>query len=197
MATGFGLKPVRHKNGSPYNSESQIYYVPATNTAALGIGEVVVLSGAMDPANVVPAVTQAAANSTALLGVVVGFASSAVGKAIPYGSAPYLPASTAGYVLVCDDPDIIYQVQENNASNTPATAAQVGAFDYSRIVVVSATANANTATGMSKTMLDDANIGSSSDQLQIIGVAKLPGNSAAMTGGAVLEVMINKHVLSH
>lgn len=198
MATGFGLRPVRHKNGSPYNGECNIYHIPSSNSATIGIGEVLVLAGSMDSANVVPEVAQAAENSSAVIGVVVGFASSAIGTAIPYASAPYLPASTAGYVLVADDPDLIFQVQED-AVGGAVSAANVGSMYYAALSYASSTANTNTATGMSKTMLDSdsASSSSTSTQLQIIGVAKTPGNAAAQSDGAVLEVMINSHVLAH
>lgn len=187
MATGFGLIPVRHRNGSPYNGAVSMYYIPATDTAAIGIGEAMKLVNAMDPANEVGVVTQAAAGD-ALIGAVVGFVPSA---AIPLNSV-YKPASTAAYVLIADDPDIIFQVQED-AVGGAVSAASIGSSFNADIVVVSATANVTTATGMSKTMLDSSTAAATSAQLKITGVMRDKVNAGAATAGAVLEVEILEH----
>ncbi len=192
MATGFGLKPLRHRNSSPYNGECSVYYIPATDTSTIGIGECVKLVAAMDPLNEVSVVAQAAAGD-ALIGVVVGFASSAVGtSAIPLSGPPYRRASTACYVLVADDPDLIFQVQED-ADGGVVSAANIGQHYNADIVVTSATANANTGTGMSKTMLDSSTAAATSAQLKILGVMRDKVNAGAQTGGAVLEVEILEH----
>ncbi len=189
MATGFGLRPVRHKNGSPYNGDCNMYSVPATDAAAIGVGECVKLVNTMDAAAQLSTVTQAAAGD-ALIGVVVGI--------VPNGSIGldkiYKPASTACKLLVADDPDLIFEVQEDAVGGV-VSAANIGAHANADIIVVSATANVNTATGLSKTMLDSSDANAGSSTLKIVGVRRDGTNAGAATAGAVLEVMILEHAL--
>lgn len=189
MATGSGLRPVRHKNGSPYNGEANMYSVPSTDAAAIGIGEAVKLVNTMDAGNQVATVTQAAAGD-ALIGVVVGIVPTA-GISL---DKIYKPASTACYVLVADDPELIFEVQED-ADSGVVSAANIGAHANADIVVASATANVTTATGLSKTMLDSSTATTSSATLKIIGVRRDGSNAGADAAGAVLEVMILEHAL--
>jgi len=39
-----GFKPVKHVNGSPYNGQANIYFVPATDGTALFVGDPVKLA---------------------------------------------------------------------------------------------------------------------------------------------------------
>ena len=189
MATGFGLKPVRNKNGSPYNGEASLYYLPSTDASDIGKYEAVKLVAAMDTPGQVSVVAQAAAGD-ALIGSVVGI--------VPNGSIAlnkiYRPASTGCYVLVADQPDLIFEIQED-AVGGAVSAANIGQHYNADIIVVSATANANTATGMSKTMLDSSDAKAATATLKIIGVRRDQSNTAAQSGGAILEVMIHEHAL--
>jgi hypothetical protein len=192
MATGTGLVPVRKRDGSPYNGASRVYYIPSTDTSTIGLYECVKLVNAMDPNNEVAVVAQAAAGD-ALIGVVVGFTTSAVGTAaLPLSGVPYRRASTACYVLVADDPSLVFQVQED-AVGGAVSAADIGQSANVDIIVASATANADTGTGVSKTMLDSSTAVVTSAQLKIVGVKRDGVNSGALTSGSVLEVEILEH----
>lgn len=187
-----GMKPVRHRNGSPYNGECSMYYIPSTDASTIGIGEAMKLVNAMDASSEVSVVAQAAAGD-ALIGVVVGFPSDAVGtSAIPLSGPPYRRASTGCYVLIADDPDLIFQIQED-ADSGVVSAANIGAHANADIVVVSATANADVGTGISKTLLDSSTAAATSATLKILGVKRDGVNAGAQTGGAVLEVEILEH----
>ncbi|HEY1645635.1 MAG TPA: hypothetical protein VGF75_04655, partial [Candidatus Saccharimonadales bacterium] len=181
MATGIGLVPVKHKNGSPYNGECNMYYIPATDTSTIGLYEAVKCVNAMDAAGQVSVVAQAAAGD-ALIGSIVGFVSDAVGTAaLPLSGPPYRRASTACYVLVADDPDLIFQMLEDAVGGVIA-AADIGSHYNADLVVVSATANADTGTGISKTMLDSSTAAATSSTLKIVGVRRDLSNAAAQTG---------------
>jgi len=39
-----GFKPVKHVNGSPYNGQANVYFVPSTDSTALFVGDVVKLA---------------------------------------------------------------------------------------------------------------------------------------------------------
>lgn len=181
MATGFGARLIgRAGGGAPRIRE---YYVPSTDSTALFQGDFVTLvptTGAMDPNNEVPAI-QRAATGNVLLGVVVGFKPDA---SLPY-TGQYRAASTARYVLVCDDPDAIYEIQED-AVGGAVTAALVGAMSNADIIV----AAGSTVTGLSGTMLNSDTAAASAEDLKIVGVRRDLVNAAAQTAGAILQVMI-------
>jgi len=190
MATGFGMKPVRHKSGSPYTGECTIYTVLATDAATLGPGSPVKLAGSMDAAGQTSVVTQATAGDT-LIGVVTGIIPCA---AIPLNQV-YKQASVLCQVEVADDPDLIFEVQED-AIGGSMTAANIGAHYTANLVFTSATADTDTGSGMSKAMLDSSTAESSGAVLEVTGVRRDQSNAAAQTGGAVLEVMIALHALT-
>jgi len=175
--TGFGLRLVsRVGGGQPRIRE---YYVPATNSTALGENDVVQLpaTGALDPTNQVP-VVQAFVSGHVPLGVVVGFR--------PIAALPYtgnLPASTAAYIDVCDDPEAIYEVQEDAVSSV-VTAAQVGAMFNAPLNIVASTGNT------SGTMLTSASASASINDVKIIGVRRDASNAVGQSGGAILLVKL-------
>lgn len=179
MATGFGLKLVgRLGGGEPHVAA---YTVPASDSTALFIGDVVEKVNSMDADNRLSTVTRAATGDI-LLGVVVGF--------LPDPSSPYTShyraASTLRTVLVCDDPDAIYEVQED-ADGGAVSAANVGESLNIDIIV----AAGSTVTGLSGTMADSNTVAATAEDLKIIGVKRdAIGNAAAQSGGAILRVML-------
>lgn len=189
MATGFGMVPVRHQNGSPYTGQAQMYYMPSTDGSDIGLYECMKLVNAMDTPGEVSVVAQAAAGD-ALIGVMVGIVPTA---AVPLNKV-YRPASTGCYVLIADDPDLIFQIQEDVIGGA-VSAASIGSHFNASIIVASATANADTNTGMSKTMLDSSTAAATSLVLKILGVKRDGQNVAAQAAGAVLECKILLHAL--
>jgi hypothetical protein len=118
----FGLRPIRNLNGSPWNGQAKKFYIPSTDTDAMFVGDPVVLAGSGD-ANGVPTVKLATAGATnKITGVVVGFlpAEGRTDSTLNLNNT-YRPASTACYVLVCDDPDTIFEAQLDDSA-TPAVA---------------------------------------------------------------------------
>ena len=114
----FGLKPVRYLSGAPYNGACNMYYVPSTDTtAAIYIGSLVKLAGGAD-ADGVATVTQADTTNE-FVGVVVGVQASTA------GSTTYRANSTSRYVWVADDPNLLFEIQEDGVT-TPVAAASVG-----------------------------------------------------------------------
>ena len=118
----FGLVPKRHKSGAPYTGAGVPCYVGSGDGTALFIGDPVVLSGTGNTAEVkgmgmgtfaageLPSVTKATAGSgNAIFGVVVGVV------AETRDSTPYRAASTERILFVEPDPDLIYEVQADEA----------------------------------------------------------------------------------
>lgn len=130
-----GLTPRRYRNGAPWNGVCRTYYVPATDATPLFVGDPVIIAGDGDTFGT-PTVTRATAATGRITGVVVGFRP----------SAPFPPmsraASTAGYVLVADDPELLFEVQEDSVGGALA-ATNIG----QNISLVAG--NGNAATGQS------------------------------------------------
>jgi len=118
-----GLTPRRYRNGSPWMGAARHYYVPASDATALYIGDPVVIVAGSDT-NGFPSCTRATAGAgNRITGVVVGFRPGAP-LAAPY---PARPASTAGYVIVADDPNLLFEIQESATTDGAAlTAAAMG-----------------------------------------------------------------------
>ena len=123
--TPFGFKPVKHLNGSPWNGKANVYYIPATDAVATFVGDAVKGAGAADTTGKYPTVTQATAGA-AVIGVVIGFGDNPYVMTHPdTPNRTYRPASTAMYAFVVDDPQVIFEVQEDSDANS-ITAAMVG-----------------------------------------------------------------------
>ena len=192
--TPFGLKPIRHRNGASYNGAFNPYYVPSTYGTALYIGDPVVKTGTSNTAQVtapgagqfgigtLPEVNKATAgDGNAITGVIVGFAPDPDGLGRVYN-----PASTARVVYVCDDPDVVFEIQADGA----IAAAQVGLN-----AVLIYTHGGSTDTGLSGAELDttsDVPAADASNQLTIQRIVNREGNEAAAAYTKV-EVKINQH----
>lgn len=183
MATGFGLKPVRKLDGGELRVRP--YVIPATNSTALYKGDAVILAGGIDTSTGLPTISQGTA-AAVLLGAVVGFEPD---PAYPY-TGNYRPASTRRVVLVCDDPDAVFQIQED-ADGGSVSAANVGSGANCDIVATAGSAT----TGLSGHVLNSSDASASSAQCKIVGIMRNDSNAAAQSGGAILEVMIFEHAL--
>lgn len=177
----FGLKPVRYMNGAPWDGKMTKYYKSAS--VILGIGDPVVLSGTADSLGV-PAVTRAAAASGTITGVFMGMDPN-LSDLTKRGMA----AADAGYCYVVDDPNVIFQIEEDG-DTTPVAAADVGEF-----ADLATVGNANTTTWVSTVQLDSSTA-SDEDQLRILGLSQIVGNAimadTSSTKG-IWDVIINEH----
>lgn len=123
----YGIKPYAYMSGAPYNGATRVYYVPANNGTALFLGDpLLVINGA--DAFGVPAIGIAAAgsaNSSPITGAFQGVANNAGEVTIPVlqGQPVYLPANTAAYIYVSDDPFLLYSVQEDSVGGAMAATA--------------------------------------------------------------------------
>jgi hypothetical protein len=150
--TPFGFKPVKHLNGSSWNGQANVYYIPSTDNVATFIGDAVKSAGAADATGKYPTVTQATAGA-AVRGVVIAFGDNPYTMIHPDSpNRSYRPASTAMYCLVVDDPQVIFEVQEDSDANS-ITAAMVG---LSTNFVVG---SGSTSTGKSAMELDSSDTG--------------------------------------
>lgn len=124
-----GFKAVKHLSGAPYNGQANIYYVSSAS-ANMGVGDLVVNSGNATAAGI-PTVQLVAAGSNASCGVIVGIINAKldpVSGAMTTGSISldtpqYIASGGSGYVLVADDPTLVFECE---ASNGTLATADIG-----------------------------------------------------------------------
>ena len=174
----FGLKPVRYLSGAPYNGAVNVY--GSQDATAIYIGDPVTLSGTSQTLNgsVYPDVDQAATGDI-VIGVCVGV--------IPEtdNSTIYKEGSTSRRILVADDPNLVFEIQEVSGG-TALTAADLG---LNANFVVGA---GSTVTGLSGVELNNATEAATATlDLLITGFVNREDN--AVGEHAKWYVRINRH----
>jgi len=168
-----GFRPVRHLDGSPFNGQVNLYYIPSTDANAYAVGDMVSFVGTTvnaDTGNVSGAILYSpgtpivsrmtTAGSTLVLGCIVGM------KVDPTNlqNAGFNPASNANgrYVWVADAPDLIYEVQLCGAAGAavaPNVASAAGTCEAGMLIGLYApAATANGGAGLSGMMVNQASI---------------------------------------
>lgn len=183
-----GLVPVKHLNGAPWNGQVNMYLVPSSDGTAVFIGDLVKLAGGAGAAGTVingidvegmPTVIQSVAGDLHV-GVVVGFLPNQDSL-----TTLHRAASTNRIALVCDDPSVVYEIQEVSGG-TALTAAEVGL----NVNVVVGTGS--TTFGISGSELNNSGEATTADlDLKILGLSPRPDNSIGEH--AKWLVMINTH----
>lgn len=185
-----GLVPVKYLNGAPWNHKGRTYCIPSTDNNAFAVGDPVVIAGSAD-ANGVPTITLATAGTgNQVLGAIVGGAG-----ALSYGSMEGIPADSpivipatktrAYYVTVADDPNIIFEIQEDNDASDLA-AADTGL-------------NCNLISGANNGYISGWQLDSSSKaagatlQVRLLGLAQYVNGQNAFGTDAKWWVLINNH----
>jgi len=187
-----GLKPVGYLNGSPWNGQARMYYVPSTNATALYVGDPVTRLTASADANGVPSVSIGVAGS-AICGVIVGIVVASAGVSLVGSTIDLtrrsLPISTAGYVLVADDPNIVFEVEEGTTASAAGTALTAAAVGNNANFVVIAGTNTYSDSG---TLVDNATEAVTATlNLKLLGLAQREDN--AFGTRAKWLVLINNH----
>lgn len=186
----FGLRPIKHRSGAPYNGACNAYYVPSSYGTALFVGDCVVKTGTSNAAVVngnpiasLPEVNRVAAgDGNAITGVIVGFQPVGTNEARNYN-----PASTAAVVYVADDPDLVFVAQADSAGALTADSIGLNA-------VLIYTHSGNTTTGFSGAEIDttsDVPAADASNQLTLLRLHSVTGNELGTH--AIFEVSINNH----
>lgn len=187
--TPFGLVPVRHANGAPYNGAYTEYYVPATYGTALGVGDPVVITGTSNTAayagnapGTLPEINKAtAAGGSYITGAVVGF--NLLSDDL---SKTYNAASTERIVYVADDPELVFEIQEDGLG----TALDATAVGLNADLVY--THSLSTTSGKSGAELDRSTANTTNTlQLKIRKLVNRVDN--VLGDNAKWEVIINLH----
>jgi hypothetical protein len=190
----FGLAPVSHLMGMPWNLTARTYYIPSTDTNAYAIGDPVTLLGTGDGAGVSGCVLATAGTTNTVLGPIVGMGGRVYGGAIgvnPLGNqdSTIIPATkTVGYyVMVSDDPYVIYAVCDG-ATGTPLAAVDIG---------LNCSLKAGTNNGyLSTWTLDNATQATTAAlQVKLLGLQQFAGGAGGVNAfglNAIWLVLINQ-----
>jgi len=176
-----GFKPVMKLDGSPWNGKGRPYYKAAGTTVTndLFIGDVVTYSDTGHTNGLAGVARATAGTGNAILGVVVGF-----DKQPDHPERDWMDGADAGVVYVCDDPNVIYEAQADEA-------VAVTAIGYNANLVK--TAAGSRTTGCSGDELDGTVANTAAHQFKIVGFPDRSDNEINATYNKVL-VIPNNHV---
>ncbi len=178
-STGFGLRPLK-KAGQNKDAGGLGEYPVAASATAIYNQDMVAMANS-GTAAVAAAATEN--NLGSLNGVF--FTNASTNK--PTFQNHLLGSNTATDIVafVTDDPNQIYEIRSNNSSASAQT-------DVGNTAEISYSAGA-TPNYISKTTLDDSTLGTSSQQLKIVGISRDIDNDEVGSANVVWRVVINEH----
>lgn len=172
-----GGVPVGTLGAANWNGKVGTYVILVGDATACHIGDFVKLSGSSGTSGLalvdgvdtegMPAVVKATASDTTLVGAVMGFSANPANLNI---DGLYRAASTARLAFVSDDPNTIYEMQEDSVGNN-IDADMVG---LSTDII---TGTGSNTTGISGQMLDSSDTATAGGQMRILGLSRRAGNS--------------------
>lgn len=176
-----GLSPVRYLSGAPYNGAANVYTTTTGDGTAIGIGDPVLDLGT-STTNADGTITKdvkIAATTDVITGVVIAVLPDT------RDSLLYRAASTVRRLLVADDPNLLFEIQEVTGG-TALTANDLG------LNVSLAIGSPSTTTGKSGATIDNATEATSNTlALKLVGVVSRPDN--AIGDSCKWLVRINRH----
>lgn len=183
----FGLRPVGKMSGQPYSGSVRQYSIPSGDSTAVMIGDPVTLVGT---AQFINGQTFTDVKRAATGDIIVG----AVVAVLPEtaSSTIYRAASTQRIVLVADDPDALFEIQQV-AGGTPLTANDIG-FNANFVV-----ATGSTFSGLSGVTLNNTTEAATNTlDLKIVGMVNRADNDPGSDVGTGADasrflVRINRH----
>lgn len=183
-----GLAPVRYLSGAPWNGQARLYCILQANGSAYAIGDPVTAGGSADDNGVPNVVLATAGTGNQVTGVIVSAGGITNGgfMADPTNlNTTVIPATKTKnyYVMVVDDPNVIFEIQEGGAGAALTKADIMNNFN-----LLSGT-NSGYLSGWA---LDNASAANTATlQLKLLGLAQRKDN----TFGAYAKwlVKINNH----
>lgn len=189
----FGFQPLRYRNGAPWNGMATPYYIPSTDsTNQYNIGDAVKTAAGGD-ANGICEVTKITNGTDAARGVIVGVlpvppqsnSQQAVSLTLETENIPATKTKDY-YVLVADDPNIVFALQDDGLSALTATSCNKNA-SYT-------VTNPSGLTPNSASVLTTASINTTQGlSLKLLGLVQVPNN--AFGAYAQWQVIFNQHEL--
>jgi len=178
-----GLRPVGSINGGPFSGRVTRYYVPASDATAIYLGGLVKPGGSAD-ANGIMSVTGNVATGNQVLGVVVGV------EMVTRESTIYRVASTERYLYVADDPNTLFEVQDDGEVSVAAAA------DVGNVADLASFTSGSAGTGRSAIEIDISTktaAGDGTEDVLLLALVQHPKN--AFGAFAKWIVRLNNHFL--
>lgn len=194
-----GLVPYRRASGEPYNGGGNVYWIPATYGTAVYIGDPVqIVAGSADGQGIPSIRVITAGNGTDSGIATYGLIGAVVGR-IPGGEPQvpvlqsnqvYVPASNTGgaYVLVSDDPDMLYSVQENGNMGTGSAGSVLGPGKN----VDLASGSGSTVTGYSGWQLNSASLSANALQMRVMRLLEQADNALGTNAKWLCRINLNQ-----
>ena len=187
-----GFVPSRYRDGSAWNGQMNMYYIPAADGNIYSPGDVV-KSAAGGDANGIPQVVKITNGTDTARGVIFGVVTATPNLPSVQGvnldlTIQNIPASKSRdyYVLVCDDPNLLYELQDDGL--TPGTTIATACNKNASYTVTNPTAPQQN----SATVLNSASIATTAGlSLKIMGLVQKANN--AYGANATWLVMFNQH----
>ena len=187
----FGLRPVAYLNGASYNGQTRLYSIAASYATALAVGDPVISSGTADT-NGVPGIA-IYGGTGAIRGVIAGLGKYEGLIANPSNlDITYRPASDPAvwYAMVCDDPNVVFEVQENS-NGTALAATDVGL----NTILKSGTNNGFVSGWLLSSATDASPATTATLAVRLLGLVRRSDN--AFGAYAKWLIQINVHELAH
>jgi hypothetical protein len=186
-----GFTPVQYLNGAAWNGQARIYSIAASYGTALYIGDPVISAGTSD-ANGLQGVALAAATG-AVRGVIIGLSKyyGMVGNPSNL-DITYRPASdpSAWYALVVDDPNVIFEIQEES-NGTQLAAVDIGM----NTIPVIGSGSGNLSGWLLRSATGATPATTATLQLRLMGLAQKPAGTNVFGAYAKHLVKFNVHEL--
>lgn len=177
-----GLVPVRHRNGAPYSGSGSLYYVAAAHAGIINPGDPVTVTGTASALGVPAVDISTAGDTNPITGIMISRINGD-GTVLQDDTVP-LPATTEGWILVEDNPDVVFRAQ---------VSVSIAATDISNNADMVAGAAVN---GRSGWEVDSATFGAgATKQVKVIRLERVQDNELGTN--AKIEVMINNHTQAH
>lgn len=181
-----GLRPVKYLGGAAYTGAANRYYIPASDIdTAVYVGGLVKMAGSAD-SNGIPSVSGNITTGDVVVGVVVGFDPDVGAGASGRDSTLYRANGTERYVLVADDPSLVFAVQDD--ASATLTADNIG-----NLADLTGLTSGSTTTGFSSIEISaiTATTVAGDEDVLIIGLERRPDNSIG--NNANWLVRLNNH----
>lgn len=191
--TPSGLQPYAYAWGAPWGGAVRTYYVPVGNGTALYLGDpVAIVTNSSDGNGVPTAEIATAAGGALVLGAFMGVSNNAGQAVIPVlqNQPVYLPAATAAYIYVSDDPFLLYKIQEDSVGGSMVS----GASGRNADLIAGA---GSTGTGLSGWQLDSSTLATTNTlQLRIIQALQEIDNTVASANAKWLVKLNTSQMLA-
>lgn len=166
-----GLSPVKYLGGADWDGKANMYYIAAANTNPFFVGDLVDLNNTADATRGIQGITLATAGNPAV-GVLIAVGTNPEGGPYVNPDNLTLVSRPSGaqpqnyYALVVDDPNVIFEAQEDGDAGTIAAASS---SKNANIIYAAPAAGGR----ISNTMIDSSSVNTTSTlNLKLLGLVR-------------------------